>query len=185
MLPCAPILTVDKYKRRRPYVVVDNQNMCDGLQVALCGEFVHLQIIIKIMFLIADSTSGNLHTFLPIEKCTNLYGYKLIGYKEFIFLFGGEFYIGNGNWNKNFFVYDNVREKWERKCLLVQLNFYVKTNVGILITLWKGINMFTIIMYICYLKILFTNMGERDRVNKNFNFFELDNLNFQCDIKMS
>lgn len=81
------------------------------------------------MFLIADSTLGNLDAFLSVEKCTNLYGYKLIGYKEFIFLFGGEFYIGNGNWNENFFVYDNVREKWERKCLLVQLEYYVKTIV--------------------------------------------------------
>ncbi|KAJ8947833.1 hypothetical protein NQ318_009978 [Aromia moschata] len=52
---------------------------------------------------------------IDCNKCQNLTGFKLMGYKEFVFMYGGEFLIGRGNWNTNFWVYDTIREKWERK----------------------------------------------------------------------
>ncbi|KAF5300120.1 hypothetical protein FQR65_LT09210 [Abscondita terminalis] len=67
-----------------------------------------------------DIDKHNFIKFLDVdkEKCANLDGFKMIGYKEFIFLFGGEYLMGKGNWNKNFWVYDVVREGWERKSVL-------------------------------------------------------------------
>ncbi|KAF5278010.1 hypothetical protein FQA39_LY18420 [Lamprigera yunnana] len=67
-----------------------------------------------------DNEKQNFIKFLDMdkEKCSNLDGFKLVGYKEFIFLFGGEYLLGKGNWNKNFWVYDIVRESWERKSVL-------------------------------------------------------------------
>ncbi|KAJ8951199.1 hypothetical protein NQ314_007700 [Rhamnusium bicolor] len=52
------------------------------------------------------------------QKCHGLDGFKLVGYKEFAFMYGGEFLIGKGNWNYNFWVFDTIRERWERKCVL-------------------------------------------------------------------
>lgn len=52
---------------------------------------------------------------VPPEKYANLEGFHLLGYKELIFLFGGEIYWGRGNWSNNFWVYDTIRERWERK----------------------------------------------------------------------
>lgn len=51
-------------------------------------------------------------------------GSKLLGYKEFIFLFGGQYLVGQREWNHNFWVYDNLREKWERKVMLVCSDIY-------------------------------------------------------------
>lgn len=70
---------------------------------------------------ISDFNGGKLKKLLNIDnnKCESLYGHTLIGYKEYIFLFGGEFLIGKGNWNTNMWVYDSIRERWERKCVLV------------------------------------------------------------------
>lgn len=49
------------------------------------------------------------------NKCENLEGFKILGYKELVFLFGGQHLIGKGEWNINFWVYDSIRERWERK----------------------------------------------------------------------
>ncbi|KAK5650628.1 hypothetical protein RI129_001657 [Pyrocoelia pectoralis] len=67
-----------------------------------------------------DNATNNFVKFLEIdkEKCGNLDGFKIIGYKEFIFLLGGEYFLGKGNWNKNVWVYDTIRENWERKSVL-------------------------------------------------------------------
>ncbi|KAI4462477.1 kelch protein [Holotrichia oblita] len=51
---------------------------------------------------------------VPLEKHENLVGFHILGYKELVFLFGGEYHWGRGNWNSNFWVYDTIREKWER-----------------------------------------------------------------------
>lgn len=52
------------------------------------------------------------------NKCENLEGFKILGYKEFVFLYGGQHLIGKGEWNVNFWVYDSVRDRWERKSRL-------------------------------------------------------------------
>lgn len=49
------------------------------------------------------------------NKCEDLEGFEIAGYKELVFLYGGQHLIGKGEWNVNFWVYDSVRERWERK----------------------------------------------------------------------
>lgn len=73
-----------------------------------------------------DMNSKEFRMFLPLEnKSDHLFGHKFVCYKELIFLFGGEFLIGRGDWNTNLWAYDNIREKWERKCVLVYILFYI------------------------------------------------------------
>ncbi|XP_022921282.1 kelch-like protein 6 isoform X2 [Onthophagus taurus] len=55
---------------------------------------------------------------IPHEKHSNLQGFELIGYKELLFLFGGEISLGKGNWNNNFWVYNTICDRWERKSKL-------------------------------------------------------------------
>ncbi|KAF2881276.1 hypothetical protein ILUMI_24895 [Ignelater luminosus] len=52
------------------------------------------------------------------QKCDKLEGCHILGYKELIFLFGGEFVIGYGNWNKNLWVYNTVTDCWQRKSVM-------------------------------------------------------------------
>ncbi|XP_017786331.1 PREDICTED: kelch-like protein 38 [Nicrophorus vespilloides] len=49
------------------------------------------------------------------DKFNGYSGYEIIGYKEQIFLFGGEASLGTGNWNTNFWMYDTIRESWDLK----------------------------------------------------------------------
>ncbi|XP_031334096.1 uncharacterized protein LOC116164107 isoform X2 [Photinus pyralis] len=67
-----------------------------------------------------DNATKNFVKLLEIDKakCRNLEGFKIVGYKEFIFLLGGEYFLGKGNWNKNVWAYDIIRESWERKTVL-------------------------------------------------------------------
>ncbi|CAG9817802.1 unnamed protein product [Phaedon cochleariae] len=51
-------------------------------------------------------------------KYESLEGCKFIGYKEYVFMYGGEYLIGRGKWNYNLWVFDTIRERWERKCVL-------------------------------------------------------------------
>jgi hypothetical protein len=42
-------------------------------------------------------------------------GFKIIGFKHFTFLFGGEYTLGNGDWNTDFYIYDILKETWNPK----------------------------------------------------------------------
>lgn len=70
----------------------------------------------------SDTASSNFKKILtvPPEKHKDLQGFHILGYKELIFLFGGEICWGRGNWSDNFWVYDTTRERWERKTKLVK-----------------------------------------------------------------
>lgn len=54
-------------------------------------------------------------------------GFKLIGYKELVFLFGGQYLIGKGEWNVNFWVYDSIKENWERKTIMPHCRRHFET----------------------------------------------------------
>ncbi|CAG9770460.1 unnamed protein product [Ceutorhynchus assimilis] len=71
---------------------------------------------------VADTVSKDPETVFQIDmdKMRNLVGYKLTSYKEFVFLYGGEYFMGIGNWNFNFWAYDTFKGKWERKSKLPQ-----------------------------------------------------------------
>lgn len=104
---------------------------------------------------ISDLNGGKLKKLLNIDhqKCDSLYGFTLIGYKEYIFLFGGEFLIGKGNWNTNMWVYDSIRERWERKCVLVR--FVIYNSINSARTVYR-LNAFSILMpIICSIAIVF------------------------------
>lgn len=77
----------------------------------------YLNICKSFFVLYKDEANEKIINFfdVPDEKCTNLIGYSIIGYKELIFLFGGEMCIGRGKWNYNVWAYDTIRERWERK----------------------------------------------------------------------
>lgn len=72
---------------------------------------------------VTDESSNHLRNFFHIsgDKMMNLVGFKLFSYKEFVFLYGGEYLIGAGQWNCNFWSYDTFKEKWERKTTSVKL----------------------------------------------------------------
>lgn len=73
-------------------------------------------------------------------------GFKLVGYKEFIFMYGGEFLLGKGNWNYNFWVYDTIRERWERKCVLPFPRRHFETcMVGDILYIVGGTGVFRVI----------------------------------------
>ncbi|KAG5868306.1 hypothetical protein JTB14_022789 [Gonioctena quinquepunctata] len=85
--------------------------------------------------------------FLSIDdsKCQNLEGFKLLGYKEYVFMYGGEFLIGRGSWNLNFWVYDTIRENWERKSVLPAPRRHFETCiVGSKVFIIGGIGKFRI-----------------------------------------
>lgn len=63
------------------------------------------------------------------SKYENLEGFKIVGYKEFVFLFGGQYLIGKGEWNVNFWVYDSIKEKWERKTRLPYCRRHFETCI--------------------------------------------------------
>lgn len=52
---------------------------------------------------------------IPYDKHSNLEGYQMQGYKELVFIFGGEKYMGLGQWNENFWAYDGIRDRWQTK----------------------------------------------------------------------
>lgn len=66
--------------------------------------------------------------FFPIDKPEhiNLEGFKLIGYKHQVLVFGGEYILGKGNWNYSFWAYDTISERWHQKTVYVtiQLIYY-------------------------------------------------------------
>lgn len=80
------------------------------------------------------------------NKCENLEGFKIIGYKELTFLYGGQHLIGKGEWNVNFWVYDSIREKWERKSTLPHCRRHFESCiVGNKVVIAGGIGNFRII----------------------------------------
>ncbi|XP_048523246.1 kelch-like protein 30 isoform X2 [Dendroctonus ponderosae] len=65
--------------------------------------------------------SESFDEFLSIDgtKITDdLTGFHLTSYKQYICLFGGEFILGLGQWNRNFWMYDTIKGTWERKTIL-------------------------------------------------------------------
>nr|CAH7720423.1 unnamed protein product [Callosobruchus chinensis] len=85
----------------------------------------------KAVVLMYDSPSKKFKKFFNIDetKCQNLEGFKLESYKEFVFMYGGEFLIGRGKWNQNFWVYDALRDLWERKTVMLQPRRHFQTCV--------------------------------------------------------
>ncbi|CAG9833407.1 unnamed protein product [Diabrotica balteata] len=85
---------VDRYKRKIVYkkFVADNSN---------------LHVIYY------DRKLGIFRRFVNVLK--KLVGFRIIGYKEYLFLFGGEYEIGKGDWNYSFWAYDSIKEVWRMK----------------------------------------------------------------------
>ncbi|GJQ69382.1 hypothetical protein Trydic_g6503 [Trypoxylus dichotomus] len=67
--------------------------------------------------LLYDQIESNFKHVLHIntDRLYRLNGLHILGYKELIFFFGGEFSWVRGNWNENFWVFDTYRDRWERK----------------------------------------------------------------------
>ncbi|CAH1980390.1 unnamed protein product [Acanthoscelides obtectus] len=85
----------------------------------------------KAIVLMYDAPSKKFKKFFNIDqyKCKNLEGFKLQSYKEFVFMYGGEFLIGRGKWNQNFWVYDTLRDRWERKTVMPHPRRHFQTCV--------------------------------------------------------
>lgn len=54
-------------------------------------------------------------------------GYRLIAYKELIFVIGGQHELGLREFVKNVWVYDLFKEKWERSTLYEKIHYTNKT----------------------------------------------------------
>ncbi|RZC41186.1 kelch-like protein 38 [Asbolus verrucosus] len=72
------------------------------------------QQILNILHYVKMSVLKNLFD-MDSEKAANLDGFKMIGYKQFIYLYGGEYHLGRGNWNRTFYMFDLIKEKWIQK----------------------------------------------------------------------
>ncbi|XP_057667830.1 kelch-like protein 30 isoform X2 [Diorhabda carinulata] len=60
-----------------------------------------------------DHTSDSFNKLVTITE--KLVGFQIISYRECIFTFGGEYILGKGDWNKNFWCYNSLKDKWHRK----------------------------------------------------------------------
>ncbi|XP_025828923.1 kelch repeat and BTB domain-containing protein 2, partial [Agrilus planipennis] len=94
----------DQFKRKRYYKILNKESTS--------------HVIVYF-----DINSNKFKKLLDVDKgkCDKLDGFKMLSYKEFIFLFGGEYKIGRGDWNRSFWVYDNVKEKWQHKSVIPQV----------------------------------------------------------------
>ncbi|KAJ8919015.1 hypothetical protein NQ315_016920 [Exocentrus adspersus] len=97
----------DKYERKRKYEIVDEHTSAFNKPTELTVVYY-------------DYNDKQFKKLIPIDekKYTGLSGFKLMGYKEFVFMYGGEYLLGRGHWNKNFWVYDTIRGRWERKSVM-------------------------------------------------------------------
>lgn len=98
------------------------------------------------MFLDGSLKKFNKFFIIDPNKCENLEGFKLVGYKELVFMYGGQHLIGKGEWNVNFWVYDSVTERWERKSRLPHCRRHFESCiVGNKVFIAGGVGSFRII----------------------------------------
>ncbi|XP_050512600.1 uncharacterized protein LOC126888403 isoform X2 [Diabrotica virgifera virgifera] len=110
----------------------------------------------KIVYKIFVADKSNLHLvyydrkldifrgFINIFK--RLEGFRLRGYKEYIFLFGGEYVLGKGEWNYTFWVYDSIKDMWRTKSRMPFPRRHFETCiVGSKVFVSGGIGQFRII----------------------------------------
>ncbi|CAG9856706.1 unnamed protein product [Phyllotreta striolata] len=89
------ITVKDKYNRKRHYEVISPNNNV-GLYI------LHL-----------ESKSNKFLEFFSLKE--KIEGFKLIGYKEYIFMYGGEYTLGRGDWNRSFWAYNTIKDAWQMK----------------------------------------------------------------------
>ncbi|XP_063906038.1 kelch-like protein 23 isoform X2 [Zophobas morio] len=91
----------DKFKRKRKYGVLENNPHSDFFVVYV------------------DVATHSLRLLFDIEpdNFVGLDGFAATGYKNFVFLYGGEYVLGKGKWNYDFHIYDIVSAKWKTKKL--------------------------------------------------------------------
>jgi hypothetical protein len=95
------ILFYDQFKRKRRYTVLEHNPSTDFSVGCV------------------DTSGAIFKKLFDIEstKCSSLDGFKIIGFKHFTFLFGGEYTLGNGDWNTDFYIYDILKETWNPKLM--------------------------------------------------------------------
>lgn len=72
-----------------------------------------------------------LNSFKKLVTVTErLAGFQIIGYREYVYTFGGEYILGKGDWNKYFWTYDSIQEKWQRKEKCIKRRHFQTCIVG-------------------------------------------------------
>lgn len=67
---------------------------------------------------ITETNTLQLKHFINVhleEKLFNLHGFKILSHKQYLYICGGEFKIGSGNWNCLFLSYDLIKERWTQQ----------------------------------------------------------------------
>nr|XP_008197617.1 PREDICTED: kelch-like protein 38 isoform X1 [Tribolium castaneum] len=55
--------------------------------------------------------------FFMIPSCDSLNGFRICGCKQFVFVYGGEYTLGKGEWNLDFRSYDVIKQSWKSQKL--------------------------------------------------------------------
>ncbi|XP_057667829.1 kelch-like protein 29 isoform X1 [Diorhabda carinulata] len=87
-----------------------------------------------------DHTSDSFNKLVTITE--KLVGFQIISYRECIFTFGGEYILGKGDWNKNFWCYNSLKDKWHRKERCITRRHFQTCIVGSKLYIVGGTGMF-------------------------------------------
>lgn len=104
-------LVQDPYKRKRRQLVLSNTY----IPATLVAYYDCDNSSAKYLSSLLDFANVD-HGLL---RC-DLSGFQIIPYKQFLLLFGGEFLLGHGNWNRTLWIYDSLKQNFHRT---VQLPF--------------------------------------------------------------
>ncbi|XP_044260352.1 kelch-like protein 20 [Tribolium madens] len=97
----------DQWKRRTPY-----NDLKDTMNSSSTAVYLNLHSLQFKKFLTMN------------QSCETLNGFRICGYKQFVFLYGGEQMVGNsakslgkGRWNLDFCSYDVIKDCWKTQKL--------------------------------------------------------------------
>ncbi|XP_074030434.1 kelch-like protein 3 isoform X2 [Leptinotarsa decemlineata] len=76
-----------------------------------------------------DYNSNKFKKFFEIDngQCLNLTGFEILAYKGRIYLYGGEFSIGRGEFNNTISIYNPIPERWKMKFTFPQSRRHFKS----------------------------------------------------------